>query len=153
MKKLLSLTLVASAGIAASLGAVAATESCQPVGKSQIAQLFDRWNDALQSGDPHLVAANYAPVSVLLPTLSNEPRVSVDSKLDYFEHFLEKHPVGHVDFRQIQIGCNTAIDTGLYTFNFGDGSSVKARYTYTYQWNGEGWLITSHHSSALPEPI
>ena len=49
------------------------------------------------------------------------------------------------------IGCNSALDAGLYTFTFGDGSRVQARYTFTYGWNGSEWLITSHHSSAMPE--
>ena len=72
-------------------------------------------------------------------------------KEDYFVHFLEKKPVGKIDSRTIQIDCNTAIDAGLYTFTFKDGTTVKARYTYTYRWNGKQWLITSHHSSAMPE--
>jgi hypothetical protein len=44
------------------------------------------------------------------------------------------------------------VDAGLYTFTFAKtGDVVKARYTYTYRWNGSEWLITSHHSSAMPE--
>ena len=54
--------------------------------------------------------------------------------------------------RHIQIGCNTALDAGLYTFTMGKtGKEVKARYSYTYRWDGKEWLITSHHSSAMPE--
>ncbi|WP_228198446.1 hypothetical protein [Acinetobacter haemolyticus] len=54
--------------------------------------------------------------------------------------------------RFIDIGCNTALDTGVYTFSFAKtGEFVKARYSYTYQWNGNQWLITSHHSSLMPE--
>lgn len=26
-------------------------------------------------------------------------------------------------------------------------------YTVTYGWNGKEWLITSHHSSVMPEPV
>lgn len=47
--------------------------------------------------------------------------------------------------------CNSAIDAGIYTFTFGDGRKVQARFTFTYDWNGSKWLISSHHSSVLPE--
>ena len=57
-----------------------------------------------------------------------------------------------VDLRTIELGCNTAVDAGLYTFTFAKtGAKVSGRYTYTYRWNGTEWLITSHHSSAMPE--
>ena len=95
--------------------------------------------------------ANYAVKSVLLATVSNTPRLTPEEKEDYFKHFLENKPVGKIDSRTIEVDCNTALDTGLYTFTFGNGSQVKARYTYTYKWNGHQWLITSHHSSAMPE--
>jgi uncharacterized protein (TIGR02246 family) len=130
---------------------LARTETCRPASDKQIAALFDRWNDSLKTGDPQKVVANYAPRSILLPTVSNKPRLSVEDKLDYFKRFLENKPVGTIDFRSILIECNTAIDAGIYTFRFGDGSSVKARYTFTYVWNGHKWLITSHHSSKMPE--
>ncbi|MEC5409275.1 SgcJ/EcaC family oxidoreductase [Paraburkholderia sp. MPAMCS5] len=132
-------------------GALAKTETCQPASEKQIAALFNRWNDSLKTGDPQKVVANYAPHSILLPTVSNKPRLSVDEKLDYFKHFLESKPVGTIDFRHVMIECNAAIDAGIYTFKFGDGSTVKARYTFTYVWNGRKWLITSHHSSKMPE--
>ena len=128
------------------------TEACVLTNEQTISALFDRWNGSLQTGDPHKVAANYAKRSVLLATVSNKPRLTVEEKEDYFEHFLENRPVGHIDFRMIEIGCTTAVDSGLYTFTFGKtGDIVKARYTYTYQWDGQEWLITSHHSSAMPE--
>jgi uncharacterized protein (TIGR02246 family) len=131
--------------------AYARSEVCKRVSEKEIAGLFDRWNASLQTGDAHEVVANYAAKSVLLPTLSNQPRLSAAEKEDYFEHFLQRKPVGVIDWRSIEMDCNTAVDAGLYTFTFGDGSSVKARYTYTYKWTGKQWLITSHHSSMMPE--
>lgn len=129
----------------------AMAESCHATSQQDIAALFERWNESLQSGDPAKVVANYAPGSILLPTLSNRPRVSVREKADYFEHFMAGKPVGRIDRRVIHLDCNHAIDTGLYTFHFHDGSIIKARYTFTYQWNNDRWLITSHHSSMMPE--
>lgn len=136
---------------AVSSQALARSESCHAASEQQIASLFDRWNNTLKTGDPKKVVANYATKSILLPTVSNKPRLTPAEKEDYFVHFLEKKPVGKIDWRTIEVDCNTAIDAGLYTFTFSDGSQVEARYTYTYKWNGKQWLITSHHSSAMPE--
>ena len=128
------------------------TQACQEISEQEVAALFDRWNQSLQTGDPDKVVANYAERSVLLPTESNKPRLTAAEKRDYFVHFQKDRPAGRVDFRTIEIGCNTAVDSGLYTFTYGTtGVDVKARYTYTYSWNGKQWLITSHHSSAMPE--
>ncbi|QEY63222.1 SgcJ/EcaC family oxidoreductase [Metapseudomonas lalkuanensis] len=128
------------------------TEQCKATSEQEISALFDRWNRSLQTGDPRKVVANYAERSVLLPTLSNKPRTTPSEKEDYFQHFLENKPVGKIDWRMIEIDCNSAVDAGLYTFTFGaSGPQVKARYTYTYKWDGQQWLITSHHSSAMPE--
>lgn len=128
------------------------TEVCKSTNEQEISALFDRWNRSLQTGDPHQVVANYAERSVLLPTVSNKPRLTAAEKEDYFHHFLENKPAGRIDSRTIEIGCNSAVDAGLYTFTFGTtGTQVKARYTYTYKWDGTQWLITSHHSSAMPE--
>src|SRR5690606_10619316 len=98
------------------------------------------------------VVDNYAERSILLPTMSSVVRFTRSEKEDYFQHFLAERPTGTINARQIEIGCNTAVDSGLYTFVFSDtGDEVKARYTYTYKWDGSQWLITSHHSSVLPE--
>ncbi|NDB25998.1 MAG: DUF4440 domain-containing protein, partial [Gammaproteobacteria bacterium] len=108
---------------------------------------------ALATGQPDKVVARYAPTSILLPTVSNVPRLTPESRRDYFEMFLKSKPQGVIDSRLIQLGCNSAIDAGIYTFTFGDGRKVQARFTYTYGWDGKQWLITSHHSSAMPEPV
>jgi uncharacterized protein (TIGR02246 family) len=127
------------------------TEVCVAESEQDIAALFDRWNEALKTGDPYKVVANYASKSVLLPTVSSKPRFTVEEKADYFQQFLEHQPEGRIDSRTIELDCNTAIDEGLYSFTFKKtGVTVKARYTFTYKWDGKQWLITSHHSSKLP---
>lgn len=130
------------------------TEICRPTNEQEISALFYRWNRSLQTGDPRKVVAYYAERSILLPTLSARPRYTAAEKEDYFRHFLENKPAGKIDARLIEIGCNMAVDSGLYTFVFSagltPGAQVRARYTFTYRWDGRQWLITSHHSSALP---
>lgn len=128
------------------------TEECKVTSEQEIAALFDRWNQSLQTGDPHKVAANYAERSILLATVSNKPRLTVAEREDYFRYFLADRPSGKINLRSIYLGCNSAVDAGLYTFTFArTGAVVNARYTYTYRWDGTQWLITSHHSSAMPE--
>ncbi len=120
--------------------------------EEQIAALFDRWNQSLQSGDPAAVAANYAEDAVLLPTLSNIPRWTRKERIDYFVDFLKIGPSGRIDSRRIHIDGDMAVDSGIYTFNFANtGHSATARYTFVYRREGNQWLIISHHSSLLPE--
>jgi uncharacterized protein (TIGR02246 family) len=125
--------------------------ACNPPLKSELAALFDRWNASLRTGDPKKVVANYAPYSVLLPTVSNRARFTAAEKEDYFHHFLERKPEGKIDDRVIEVDCNSATDSGLYTFRFVDGTSVRARYSFSYKRVGNDWLISSHHSSGMPE--
>ena len=151
---ILALSLAGCASIQGTAGSpqTARTEHCRDVSQQEIASLFDRWNQSLQTGDPRKVIANYAEQSILLPTVSNQPRLTPAEKEDYFSYFLASRPSGKVTMRRIFLGCNVAVDAGLYTFNFGaTNTTVKARYTYTYAWVDSQWLITSHHSSAMPE--
>lgn len=130
----------------------AQTGVCKAPEEQEIAALFDRWNAALQTGDARAIVDLYAPRSVLLATLENTPLLTPADKEGYFTYFMKNRPSGRIDTRTIDIDCNTAWDAGTYTFTFGaTGASVSARYTYTYRWDGTRWLITSHHSSAMPE--
>lgn len=145
--------LTVAFGILINVSEAEAGNECHKASERDIAALFDRWNSSLKTGDSQKVAANYADKSILLPTVSNKPRLTKEEKVDYFNHFLALKPEGKIDptNRVIKVGCNSAFDAGLYTFTLGDGSTVSARYTYTYEWNGKEWLITSHHSSKMPE--
>ena len=128
--------------------------TCAAVDEKTIAGLFDRWNDTLRTGTPAQIAALYADDAILLPTLSNTPRYTTAQRVDYFNHFQAKRPRGHIDEHVVFLGCNVAVDAGVYTFTFDkEGGRVQARYTFTYAHDGERWRITSHHSSAMPEPV
>lgn len=119
--------------------------------KNEILALFDLWNNALMTGNPEEVTALYATDAILLPTVSNKVRHNHQEIEDYFVHFLAKAPSGHIDESNVRIFNDLAINSGVYSFKFADGSSVRARFTYVYRWNGDKWLITEHHSSKMPE--
>ena len=119
--------------------------------EEDILDLFDQWNKALQTGIPEKVVSLYERDAILLPTLSNNVRHSHDEIKDYFVHFLAKDPVGNIDESNIRIFDDIAINSGIYTFSFKDGSSAQARFTFVYRKNNEAWKIIEHHSSLLPE--
>ena len=118
---------------------------------SEIVSLFDEWNSALQTGEPKNVAALYETNAILLPTVSNKVRHNHSEIEDYFVTFLAKGPVGVINESNVRSFGDVAINSGVYTFTFADGSSVQARFTYAYRWNGQRWMIVEHHSSQMPE--
>ena len=114
--------------------------------------LFDQWNTALSTLNPDTVTALYADNAVLLPTVSNQVRHNHEDIRDYFVGFLQKSPQGVVDEFNVNILSDThATNSGVYTFTFGDGSKVSARFSYLYVASNDGWKILQHHSSAMPE--
>lgn len=130
------------------------TAVCQPMTIKLVEELFNKWNNALQTGDAKKVAALYAEDAVLLPTVSNLPRTSTAEIEDYFVHFLEKKPYGIIKSRNIKKGCNKLTDAGIYDFEvIADGRKkiVPARYTFVYEYRNNEWKIVHHHSSMMPE--
>lgn len=124
----------------------------------EVAGLFELWNQALQSGDAAQVVSLYSADAVLQPTVSNRVRATPAEIQDYFEHFLELKPVGHINYREIRrLGPTTALDSGVYTFRLteADGATrdVQARYTFLYSHVDGQWKILNHHSSAMPEVV
>ena len=119
--------------------------------RGDISSLFDEWNDALQTGNSKNVAALYEANAILLPTVSNKVRHNHEEIEDYFVHFLAKGPQGKIDETNVRVFSDIAINSGIYTFSFKDQSSVQARFTFVYRWNGQRWMIVEHHSSVLPE--
>jgi len=120
--------------------------------ESQVLKLFERWNEALATGDPDAVTALYADDAILLPTVSNQVRHNHAEIRDYFVSFLAKQPQGVIDESNVRfLADHLAINSGVYTFTFGNGDSVSARFTYLYRRVDGEWKIAEHHSSAMPE--
>jgi uncharacterized protein (TIGR02246 family) len=136
---------------------IKSTESPAPsdVTEDQIRNLFHLWNDALATGESSLVAKRYAKDAVLLPTVSDEPRMDAEGIRDYFDAFLKKQPQGEILNGRIKIGNGWAKDAGIYEFAMGaEGNArVKARYSFVYVWEDNQWKILHHHSSMMPEQV
>ena len=119
--------------------------------QNEITALFDEWNAAIQTGNPKTVAALYESNGILLPTLSNNVRHNHEEIEDYFVRGRAPAPPATLHEGQGPTFGQLAINTGIYTFSFKDGTSVSARFTFVYRWNGERWMIVEHHSSQMPE--
>ena len=116
-----------------------------------IKEQISRWNTKLQTGNPEEVITCYSDKAILLPTLSNQVRHNHDEIKDYFVNFLAKKPVCSVEEHNVRIYGNVALNSGVYAFSFGDGSSARARFTFVYELINNNWQIIEHHSSAMPE--
>jgi uncharacterized protein (TIGR02246 family) len=138
------------------IGFIGVAQANECSDKKEITNLFNKWNDSLQTGNPETVTELYSEDAVLLPTVSNKVRADHAAIADYFQHFLELKPKGTLN--EVHLACygEIAINEGLYTFDtIQDGKPVKvyARYTFVYHKDDGEWKIVSHHSSAMPEPV
>lgn len=122
--------------------------------RREIADLFNTWNAALQTGDPKKVASLYAKNATLLPTLSSEVRQSPDAIEDYFEDFLKLKPRGSIIHQNVSLYDHIAINSGVYAFKLeqdGEKRHVIGRFTFVYLREGDDWKIIEHHSSLMPD--
>lgn len=130
-------------------------EECKRLTVNEVEALFDGWNEALATLDSQTVADRYHTGAVLLATVEDDPRDSSVEIKSYFDEFLKKKPQGVIVSRQIERGCDFAVDMGTYEFTMGsDGSKVLARYSYIYTYDENAtpnWKIEHHHSSVMPE--
>lgn len=58
--------------------------SCPTVTKTDIAALFEQWDQSLQTGKPSEVAKNYVDDAILVPTVSNKVRHTHPEIENYF---------------------------------------------------------------------
>ena len=120
--------------------------------EEEVRDLFTKWDEALATLNPRIVANQYSDDPILLPTVSDMPRTDHESIKDYFTTFLKLKPRGKILDGKIKVGYNWAKDAGIYEFKMGaTGETVKARYSFIYVWENGQWKIAHHHSSAMPE--
>lgn len=122
--------------------------------ETDVKNLFQLWNDALLTKDPDAVAKRYTSGAVLLPTVSDLPRDTYDLIKDYFVGFLKGEPSGSIVESFVKIGDGWCMDVGIYEFTMAtDGSKVRGRYSFVYEYEDGEWKISHHHSSKMPEGI
>ena len=122
--------------------------------EEQVRALFTKWNDALATLDSKNVAKCFSKNAVLLPTVSDKPRTTLEDIQAYFDAFLLMKPQGVILDSFVEVGNGWAKDCGIYEFTLGStGKKVKARYTFMYTFEDGEWKISHQHSSAMPEEL
>lgn len=124
------------------------------ISRTDVQQLFQEWNKALQTKDTKQVLKLYAPDAILLPTLSPLVRHNHEEIGDYFDSFLTLSPSSKIQHENIRIFDGIVINSGIYVFTInqeGKTSEIPVRFTFVYKKYDEQWLIVEHHSSAMPQ--
>ena len=121
---------------------------------SDVAAQFNRWAQALKSGDPARVAALYARDAVLLPTLSDRIRQDTREIVEYFTGFLAKGPEVVILSETMREMGGVAVHCGICRFvltRLEGKPRIDARFTFVHEWIDGRWQIVAHHSSVIPE--
>jgi len=117
---------------------------------------FTSWAESLLTRDPKKVAVLYADDATFLPTVSGEFKKGQTGAAEYFEHFLQKNPVGELIQGEVQIlGPDCYAQSGMYNFELGpddNRQTVEARFTFIWRRENGEWKIIHHHSSVKPRP-
>ncbi len=152
-----ALTAALTLALAASAGAASAKSmACQAVTPAQVEAQFPAFNAAWATKNPDTVTKLFTRDAVLLATVSNTPRTTPEGVRDYFVSFLKNSPQATINSSTVKIDCQTASRVGTWTVSLTDPATgvkrdVKARYSFTYKWDGGAWKIDHLHSSAMPE--
>jgi uncharacterized protein (TIGR02246 family) len=121
---------------------------------AKIAALFQKWSDALQSGQAAAVAALYAPDAILVPTFLNEILDTPSAITTYFNNLMPRQPSSKIITQHIRHFGPIAINSGIYDLALaaeGPETELQARFTFVYRHGPDGWKIVEHHSSILPQ--
>jgi uncharacterized protein (TIGR02246 family) len=123
--------------------------------EKDVSDAFAQWRTALSSGDPEKIVRLYDDKAVLLATLQATPITNQQDRLTYFKGLLARPELSATVTKQFinVLDENTAVVSGLYTFEFQDGDKtvkIPARYSFVFEKGAKGWLIVEHHSSKAP---
>ena len=139
------------------LSTLAGCQSAAPLAASDapIGQALRDWASAFNACMPKRSAALYAPEALLWGTVSPALIDTPEGVLQYFERACLATPQPKVELgpSTIRVQGDSATASGTYVFTLGLQGQVRtvpARFSFTYHRSAQGWLVTSHHSSAMP---
>lgn len=109
----------------------------------------------MENGALSDVVGLYAEDAVLLPTLSNQIRLTSEDREDYLRLFLSHKPNVTIDSLMERKWGQVVILSGIYLIRLkGIPEAQAARFSFIFVQFGKGdtdWAIKEHHSSWMPE--
>ena len=131
----------------------AVTGDCQVPTAAAVAAMIDQLNAALRTQHPDRVTELFAQDAEVLGFASAVPRNRYAGIREYYLYFLQFEPQIRVTSRQIQTGCNFAIDAGTYVWTLKSNATAtveqrEARYSFVYAFSDGDWQI-AQYSDAL----
>lgn len=127
--------------------------------KERVQNLFQLYNDALDTEDAGAVARRFSKSALVFPTDSEEALSSPVELLNYIKEFLKYRPSFKILESYITIGPSHswAKDMGTYELTLRNGESkskIICRYSLDYALESDGqWKITHHQSTPIPDWI
>ena len=118
--------------------------------KDSTLNALNTWIETMQTLNPDAVSALYTEYAQFWGTLAPELSTEPQSRLAYFESFLngkDRLSITLNDDTKIHSFADTGLVSGSYVFSFGD-TAIPARYSFTFNTEGK---ILHHHSSLIPE--
>jgi uncharacterized protein (TIGR02246 family) len=116
--------------------------------------VIDHWITAFNQDNPDLISDLYAPGALLHATTSPQLYIGNEAIRDYFKNFRGNGKNAAVTERHMIVLSDAAVmGVGFYKFDVSlNGQQVPrpARFTFVLTKHDGRWLITHHHSSALP---
>ncbi len=123
--------------------------------RSEVGLAAQNWANAFNNCDSQKLAALYAPDAVLWGTVSPAIISSPAGIRQYFDRACSAAPSPKVAFGEqlVRVHGEAANNSGGYVFTVFPGGQARqfpARYSFSYKKQNGQWLITDHHSSAVP---
>lgn len=126
-----------------------AAPACEALADATAAELTRRIDAALKSRHPDHITRLFAADAVMKGFASPLVREDYAGIRDYFLYFLQFEPVLTFEGRQIETGCNFAVDSGTYVWTLkprngaaSEHYAIPTRYRMTLERIGATWQIS-----------
>lgn len=141
-----SLALMPFLAVPALATAAGTGQACPKMSEAEVKDRFDRWNASLATNTADAVTLWYTPDAKVHLAVKDKPATDPKALRSFYEGAMIKGMKVEVKDRKIELGCNSAIDSGKYVYKIGN-DTVTANFRKVYEKRDGVWLIKEHSST------